>query len=117
MIDMITAEVLETKVREIATANPDYVYDYSIIGRCYYTKPNGGCLIGQALVALEPELLPVLQELDERGCPQVNRLPLKMPLALNITRWIVDVQQSQDDGRPWSKCIEFADKLRKDYND
>jgi hypothetical protein len=119
MIDIITAEMLEAKVREIATANPDYIYDTII--DCKYTTPNNGCLIGQALVSLEPELLPVLQEIDAHRMVGIDVLPEKLPMKLTISKWLCRVQSAQDTGLCWSKCVKRADSWvlnpEWEYND
>jgi hypothetical protein len=113
MINIITAEALELKIRELAAALPDFVYESYPDGVCKYTtgKNGEGCLIGQALVALEPDLILVLTDIDSRYCMGIDVLPRHLPIELTISPWIIDIQKQQDKGFKWSKCVEIADRL------
>jgi hypothetical protein len=111
MIDTITAEALEAKIRELAAASPDTIYISDEEEDCKYTtgKNGEGCLIGQALVALEPELLPVLINLDKNRTVRVNLIGKHLPIKLKVSKWVINVQDLQDDGICWSECIKIAD--------
>lgn len=107
-------------VRKLAEERPEYRYE-SIIG-CYYTKGGDdglGCLVGQALVLLYPEVKDTLVRVDNRSVSEVPCLP-ELLTTLGVTddpssedklkiRWLRDVQMFQDRGHRWSKAVELAD--------
>lgn len=108
---MITAEQLIEKVRELVTANPEFVYrrpEGQI--SCLYREHNGtpGCLFGQALTALGVELTDV----HERRTIDV----LLPQLGISVTRlqveWMMSVQNAQDLGQSWAEAIDRADFRR-----
>lgn len=100
------------KVREIAAAQPDYVYrpqpDYvyrqgATIPTCVYVEPDddgnlrGSCLIGRALVALGIDTKR-LAERDNSGDIAIGWLLSELVFAGEVVRWWVD-----DVEPPWHR--------------
>lgn len=114
-----TCRDVVAKVREIAAADPDFVYTPPTgTSRCVYveTNPDGSlcpsCIIGRALVALGVDLAE-LHASDRAGTTTLAGVMVVRfatdsdPVAL---RWLRHVQSSQDDGDRWSVAVRLADE-------
>ena len=103
-------------VRELASKYPEAIYENDD-QNCYYTIGacgNGnGCIIGQALVAMNPELLDDLIASDNGCVPFAGELVYQLELALSEkeVRWLNSVQGYQDEGKSWGEAIKKADKV------
>lgn len=102
---------LVQKVREIAAANPDFIYrpvkdESGLFPRCSYSR-NGqaSCLIGQGMAALGVSI-EVLEQLDEEG--KSVGLIYSGDESQDI-QWLDEVQAYQDSQMPWGRAIENAD--------
>src|ERR1700722_19464014 len=104
---MITGDVLVSRVREIVSENPNFVYerpdlplageeaqgDLSTYKDCVYVTPDGSepsCLIGQALYSLEIPL-PTLQDF-EGDAANILCDRLGIPLTVRQRHWLDKVQ-------------------------
>lgn len=108
---MITIEQLIDRVKEIAKHRQDNKYVVGQFARCYYTKGNCsdgscGCIFGQALVSLDPNLKTTLVALDNYPTP-IAILLLKLGITGSDAQleWCAQVQRLQDSGDLWGKCI------------
>lgn len=121
MIDKaeFTAEQLVKEVKELAEQNPDFVYSGSDDGGgwCFYTKSidsqECGCIIGQGILKLQPNLRSYLQQAEAGLIPDVSCLLIN--LGINYLAeskrlsWLKSVQYSQDRGLSWGDSIHAAD--------
>ncbi len=112
-----SVDQLIDEVKRLAQENPDFVYQKfpgkvrPIAGNCYYTKSandlNKGCIFGQAILNLQPDLKDFLLEVDNRtdsnGIGQVLK-----DLGFPRLTWCIDVQSNQDHGYCWKKAVELA---------
>lgn len=121
---MINVTDLVNKVRALAAENPDLVYpSVGPTGRCYYLtsgRPNDvpGCIMGQALIALDPELRPVLERADEDQ--DLIRGILDKTLGSKVVQdnsldvdWLALVQAKQDKAMSWGKAVAYADDYQE----
>lgn len=120
---MLTLKALEQEVRRLAEACPDATYlAYAPDGEspaysCWYTKGSAsgqvGCLIGQAIKALDPQMHKRIADYEEEqnASLEVSELHEKFVGFPKASLWLQDVQDSQDTGFDWSTCIEQADLL------
>ena len=120
---MLTIEALEREVRRLAEANPDAEYRaYAPKGdvsgySCWYTKgsANGqsGCLIGQAIRVLDPQMYKRIADYEEEqnASLDVSELHPKLVGFPEASEWLKFVQYAQDDGHKWLYCIEWADDV------
>ena len=111
---MFTVEELINKVREIAKANPDFVYQYPCSDMCYYTDVNGGCLFGQAINLLDSNI--DLTNFNPTDLCSVNGPSIKTVLReLNIygnrkqIDWCSLVQGAQDEQVAWGEAVSGGD--------
>ncbi len=123
-----TINQLIQKVRDLANENPDYVYQkieinkfqsafgLSAQGSCSYVKSNNpgnedkGCLLGQAILSLQPDLK------SELEIPySISTILSGIGLGGNqyARKWCVAVQQYQDNKRTWEQSVNYADSLEK----
>ena len=116
-------EDLVSKVRELAVARPETIYQPSPTGqatptiRCSYlagTCSDGtvGCLLGQALVAVG-YTAEQLRAVDLLGIEEAIEKLLPCELTdeeYRRVRWLESVQNAQDNGHPWGEAIRIADE-------
>lgn len=111
----MTAKSLIKSVRKLAKQYPNVRYKHE--DKSYFTGDvfdgdkfiGQGCLIGQALQRNNFRLhkhseLFIDDYLKEHRVPADN---------LKQIQWLRTVQEQQDDGRSWGRCVEFADKKGK----
>lgn len=117
-----TIEDLEAKVREIAQARPDHIYVAMLNeGKqaCYYAADSTlenqgweyGCIIGQALHALDPSLDHDKGDVligDATFGDYVSEL-LEL-IGLPYSPLLERVQSHQDEGRSWGEALKEAEK-------
>lgn len=109
-----TIDQLIAKVRELAAKHPatKYVPPGHYTG-CKYTKGEAGggcgCLLGQALVSLQPDLLPLLMHLDAKENVTIDDLLVDHISIDGFVPWLTEVQQNQDMGKTWSVAVATAD--------
>ena len=97
--------------------NAEYILD-DTTGNCLYTKghvDNGpkslGCLIGQAILHVCPELKKKLQHMDDKV---VGASVCLVNLGICDTTYITDlkllddIQYWQDSGEKWSEAVRLA---------
>ncbi len=96
------------RVREIAAANPDYVYQPPEgTTSCRYVDPwtgRGSCIVGRALIELD--LDDWIIEGKSAGYV-VNRTAGVS--RDDVTHWLDRVQANQDLGHPWARAVALAD--------
>lgn len=105
---------LINKVRELAEENPSAIYEGDQDG-CFYTigeaGQGSGCIIGQALLKLDPSLETNLIAMDVN--PVGAKTLLEDYLHMNLTTadidWLVRVQTHQDEAKPWEDSVSIAD--------
>lgn len=118
-----TLEQLVDTVRELAKANPDFCYKSdieSISGSgqiCFYTKGSNcnGCLFGQAILKLQPNLYNYLDSEDAHCPPTITVLLHDILSNDSDYSWCQLVQLFQDSGRSWGNSVIKADD-EVDYN-
>ena len=107
----LTAELLVAEVRRLATENPDAVY-INITGTCSYLNGTAGCgsgcIIGQAILAIDPDLRDFLRQVDGVSISAISKR-LGLSYGPEI-RWLSRVQSKQDCGHTWGKAVKQADK-------
>lgn len=113
-----TIDQLMNEVRSLAEQNPDFIYDGG--GRCFYTKSihseECGCIIGQAILRLQPNLRPYLEYIEKGLIPNVCGLltsHFEIDYYQNKKKidWLACVQSSQDKGICWQNAVHTADML------
>lgn len=112
-------QLVET-VQTLAAERPDFVYEQIPLGACYYTKSacstTDGCLFGQAILRLQPELRPTLEEWDTNR--EKNHasgiMTLLQSLGIdyttevgNLMLWCCQVQGMQDRKTAWGKAVKL----------
>lgn len=115
---MIKLNDLQKEVRRLAAEYPNAIYQ-SLDG-CYYNAgivANGpdteGCLLGQAIRNLDPEIFEdigmdgddiasLIQYMDEHFDNSEDK-------EGNIENWFSIVQGQQDNGETWSEAVKIAD--------
>lgn len=107
----LTAELLVAEVRRLAAENPDAVYgkSTSTCSYLYGTAGSGnGCIIGQAILAIDPDLRDFLRQVDGESIHAIyERLGLDYGPEI---RWLNRVQYKQDCRYTWDKAVSSADK-------
>jgi len=107
MIAKFTIEELISKVRELALNNPEFLYRKPLNSqKCSYTTgaDGKGCIFGQAMVALQPDIEDFLRYRDNQ--------PIEMILSIlaigddNDKEWCGTVQHKQDWPKMWGECVE-----------
>lgn len=114
---MITIQRLIARVRKLAKANPDYVYDpgeneLGIRNDCMYAPDENqpGCIFGQAL---EAEGIHPSDDWEGNSIDNIlEDLGVKMTPAQKD--WVANVQNNQDSRLPWGKAVAEEDK-RQEY--
>lgn len=122
---MITIDELMDKVREIASAEPDFRYrtEDSMGGFCSYLGPIGGgegsgCIIGRALVGLGVDMSGIrgLEEVQHSSGP-IGELLYDRVVDVDFDEekdyskivWLDLVQSRQDVGNTWSESVNYAE--------
>ena len=118
-----TLDRLVAEVRSLAADCPDVVYSPCGV-YCMYTKGEAGCgvgcIVGQAILRLQPELREGLVRVDRRELGNTTAMQLMGSMRLWVgtesgkeayrnAYWLSRVQTSQDRGTQWGECIELAD--------
>jgi hypothetical protein len=109
---MATSQNVVDKVREIAAAQPDYVYNTSgdSTMACYYTLnfdlTPGGCIIGRALrgVGISRN---TLESYEGKAADEV--VPYVVETSDDDNEWLRNVQMHQDAGYSWGTAVRRAD--------
>lgn len=113
----IDSNRLIAEIRILAEERPKYVYQKP--GQfCMYTDnaehTGCGCIVGQALLRIEPKLYPLLEQIDKNVSVVVSQFNAIAPmLEITDTRkvnWINAVQDYQDTGYDWSTAVARADR-------
>lgn len=113
---MMIDQIIE-QVRRLATEYPDTVYPQPEPGKCLYTVgacgSGSGCIVGQAIIAVKPDLAETLAHIDELTPNKpvhslVGRLEIKC--TQEKLSWLGKVQRKQDDGKRWHEAVEAADE-------
>ncbi len=115
MIDFTTIDPQEliSKTREIASANPDFVYysdEYKGHRACRYTEKNGepGCIFGHALKEMGIDI-PFESEVNIQGIWNLG-----IPFTSAQENWACYVQDHQDLGLSWLIAVIYSDKSLAD---
>jgi hypothetical protein len=116
----LTFEQIESAVRELASENPEFVYDQGSSPFCKY-NPNHeqpGCIFGQAFIALGE---PVPSQFDptegselEAGIIRVLEY-LGIETTVRQRAWADAVQSNQDMSYPWQRAVERGDRFTNKY--
>lgn len=116
-----TLQELELKIRELAEEKPDFVYistsAYHDPGACKYTSGQncGGCIMGQAIIALQPELIDLLRHCDLFYGVSIADVLHQLfhdwfiGRGLYALRWFKEVQSNQDKKMRWKEAVKNAD--------
>ena len=102
----LTIKEVETELHRLAKNNPNFVYNPSGEGNCYYTKGHSrgpkcnGCIFGQAF-----QNLGVSKEELEGKQISVERLWMDAKKESCPDHW-GDIQSSQDTGYSWGEIFE-----------
>ncbi len=107
-----TIDQLIQEVKTLAQEQPNFVYQSIPLKGCYYTKfgasSGNGCLFGQAILRLQPELLPMLEAWDarEHGATGIQHLLKELGIDWSPrVAWCCLVQGAQDRECPWGKAV------------
>ncbi len=114
-----TLDQLIDEVRKLANEKPDFAYFKPPEARlCSYTRSatseTEGCIFGQAILRLQPELrdsltdcgiINLLKLLEVIGPYEADRHDCK-----NKVYWCAYVQNRQDYGNTWASSIDYADR-------
>ena len=107
----LTAELLVAEVRRLAAENPDATY-FRNASTCSYlhgTAAGGvGCIIGQAILAIDPDLRDFLRQVDGESISAISKR-LGLSYGPEI-QWLSRVQFKQDCGNPWGKAVSLANE-------
>lgn len=108
-ISQITPAALAAKVREIAEENYNGTEQH-LDDPQYVRDGEGSCLLGQAFVALGV-LVEELEPLVNHNIVQVYTAAIGVEAAKADPDldWLWWVQDAQDDGREYLRCVERAD--------
>ncbi len=119
LIVNFTVRQLIQEVKRLANQNPDFVYQ-SCNNTCFYTRSENnndcGCIFGQAILNLQPDLKEKLQEFDNStSVPRIHILLKKLGMKLSLMQksWCAAVQSSQDRKCSWSHAIQYAERFVK----
>lgn len=106
----VTFKQLETEVRRLAAANPEYRYPAELEDTCVYNETDNlpACIFGKAFANLGH---PVPEKFEGSSISVVIR-GLGVLVSYEDLRWAERVQGFQDAGFPWGKCIDVADHWR-----
>lgn len=130
MIANFTIEQLIQEVKRLAEQNPDFVYQIwctSCEASCFYTKsktdPNKGCIFGQAILNLQPELKELLQKVDDprpddaSSVSRIKDLIQQWEIKASIEQldWCDDVQSAQDQEFTWANAVNFANRNHPNF--
>lgn len=112
-----TLNELEAAIRNLVEENPETIYMELSEGDCLYTQGKAGCgegcLIGQGISTVQPNLNPFLAQCDKNEGPiSVSVLLSKLGFG-TADGWFASVQGYQDDDYTWQVAIEKADKMRE----
>ena len=111
-----TAAAVIAEVRRLVGEFPEAKY-MADGGLCQYTQgiaTNGqrGCLIGQAIVTLYPDLLEALREEDKGNLDPAGEVCLKLGIDVSLgeREYLDTIQYAQDRGVKWCDCLLEADR-------
>lgn len=122
-MDCLTADLLINEVKRIAEQNPDFVYKPD--GKdCLYTRSENnedcGCIFGQAILNLKPELKQILQNFDNSAAvPRINVLlnELEIKTTKKQAKWCCIVQSAQDNQLSWTQAIHRGERATAYYDE
>lgn len=117
MIANFTLDQLIQEIRKLATDWPNFVYE-RCGSACNYTKsknnPNKGCIFGQAILNLQPDLKELLTNNNSTPITTVllNLLDFEYKQEVNGNKisWCAEVQNKQDYGQSWANAIKLSDE-------
>lgn len=123
-MNKITGEQIIQAVRDLSAEHPDAVYRATGTGACFYTRGDiggtCGCLIGQALIRVDPAVRSILEWLDDQ-----SHIPCAFALFDNLyfkerysitpaqRAWLYMAQAEQDRASTWSVAVEYADDVHE----
>jgi hypothetical protein len=103
-------------VRDLAEEHPDALY-YAPPEGCLYTLGScgggQGCIVGQAVLRVYPELLEILIKVDMLAVDANTLFDDELPdldLSHEDIGWLGSVQSNQDHPRAWGVSVTQADK-------
>lgn len=104
---------LDAAIRTLVADNPGTIYKSPYKNYCYYTKGvnTPGCIIGQALIKVDPTLKPRLKLIDKTttvGAGALVRM-LGLNLSEDFKRWLSWLQFYQDHKNDWATALKKAD--------
>ena len=115
---MTTAVEIITVVRKLADDWPDAVYDLGELTACMYDTgsiDNGpdadGCIFGQA-----GRVLGILDQFPDADAGGMGILTvfddyLEIAASKDERKWVVAVQNAQDDHQTWRQAVARADRM------
>jgi hypothetical protein len=116
----MNVELIITACRELATEQPGVIYDKGNAKLCRYTRGEAGCgsgcIIGQAILNVYPELEPKLLLIDaaDEGTGVRGLLQsLGIKTSENQICWLSTLQGQQDFENPWGASLATADETVK----
>lgn len=121
---MPTPQQLVSAIRKLVQDSPNAVYHPvfdKVKGKynCLYNKGMAtnnrcGCLIGQGLVDIGVELLPQWDNFEnpDNSCMAAFAVSKYIwpDCPYEISEWLDMIQNEQDYGSKWQKCLDEADK-------
>ena len=120
-------QALQAKVRELAEADPDYIYgDINKEGCMYRPDPlhPHGCIIGYAVRELGCTKLDEIEPGDQisigflvRQAWGVDRRGALPNEANLISDWLDYVQDYQDEGQSWGEALRLADSVDEELEE
>lgn len=112
-VTTVTVTDIIAKVREIAAAEPDFMYPQTG-GTCTYNESSPyddvrtpQCIFGKALTQLG---IPVPDQFEGRGI-QTVLVKMNIPFTEEQEQWMRIVQGHQDDHVPWGHAVQAADNV------
>lgn len=118
---MIKLNDLQKEVRRLANQYPNAIYQSpNGFNGCYYNVgivANGpdteGCLLGQAIRNLEPEIFEAItadsDDIVSLICIMNEDFDNSEDEEGDIEKWLSIVQGQQDGGKTWSEAVKIAD--------
>lgn len=126
---MTTATQVIEEVRRLAEEQPDFVYsdqEGAGGGECSYFGCSAGdssgqaCIVGQGLASLNVDMSDLKRKEDTgHGMAIATALEggvVDIPYTEEEAKWLGDVQNHQDGGKPWAQAVALADKALRPWN-
>lgn len=112
---MFTIEELIGEVRRLTKENPDYIYNAPEHDGCSYISskddPHKGCIFGQAMLNLDPDLHDTLDKFDTYGIPYILRDVLNVSGTDRQYDWCAMFQRKQDTGHMWGEALAYVNSI------